>query len=90
MNRILALAAATVLGITPALATNVELIEGADNTVVENSAVPGDGEDLNRDIVSSAPEAQENCEDLRERLEARRDDRILNPQDIQELRDAGC
>lgn len=45
---------------------------------------------LNRDIQSVQPEAQEDCEALRESLESQRDDNILNPADMRELRDAGC
>ena len=46
--------------------------------------------DLEVDIDSAVPEAQEDCEALRESLASRRDDNVLNPQDLQELRDKGC
>ena len=44
----------------------------------------------NTDIVSPVPEAQEDCEALRDDLRAQRDDNILNAQDLQDLRDKGC
>ena len=46
--------------------------------------------DLEKDIVSSEAEAQEDCEALRESLASQRDDGLLNPQDMRELRDKGC
>ena len=45
---------------------------------------------LNRDIVSPVAEPAEDCEALRESLEAQRDDNVLNAADLRELRDAGC
>ena len=47
-------------------------------------------ERLNRDIVSPVAEPAEDCEALRESLEAQRDDNVLNAADLRELRDAGC
>ena len=41
-------------------------------------------------IVSPVAEAEEDCEALRESLEARRDDNVLAPRDLKELRDKGC
>ena len=46
--------------------------------------------DLEGDINSATPEAQEDCDALRESLASQRDDDTLNPQDMQELRDKGC
>ena len=46
--------------------------------------------DLEEDITSATPEAQEDCEALRESLADQRDDGILNAQDMRELRDKGC
>ena len=45
---------------------------------------------LAEDIVSPRAESNEDCEAMRESLEARRDDNVLNAQDMQELRNAGC
>ena len=42
------------------------------------------------DIVSSEPEPSEDCDALRDRLEAQRDDGILNTADRRELTDRGC
>ena len=42
------------------------------------------------DIVTATPEAQEDCEALRESLERQRDDNILNAADLRELEDKGC
>ena len=42
------------------------------------------------DIVSPVPEALEDCDALAESLRARRDDNVLNAQDMQEMRDKGC
>lgn len=47
-------------------------------------------EALNEDIVSGTAEAQEDCEALRESLEAQRDDNVLTPRDMREMRDKGC
>ena len=54
-------------------------------------ALPAVAQDrLNTDIVSPVPEGQEDCEALREKLEAQRDDNRLNSQDLQELDSKGC
>ena len=45
---------------------------------------------LNTKIVSPVPEAQEDCEALRDKLASLRDDNILTPRDHRELRDKGC
>ena len=45
---------------------------------------------LTEDIISPRAEPAEDCEALKERLEARRDDNVLNASDLREMRDAGC
>ena len=45
---------------------------------------------LNEEIVTATPEAQEDCEALRDSLKAERDDNVLNAADMRELRDKGC
>ena len=47
-------------------------------------------EKLIGDINSARPEAQEDCEALRESLADQRDDGTLLPRDYRELRDKGC
>lgn len=47
-------------------------------------------ERLEEEIVSPVAEPKEDCEALRERLKSKRDDDVLNPMDLRELRDAGC
>ena len=54
-------------------------------------ALPALAEDKpNTDIVSSAPEGSESCDDLKDSLEAKREDNILTPADLREMRDKGC
>ena len=41
-------------------------------------------------VDSATPEAQEDCEALREAMERRDDDNVLDPRDEEELRERGC
>ena len=53
-----------------------------------SAALAEDG--LNRDIDSAVPEAEEDCEALRDTLAARNDDGRLDAFDMQELARKGC
>ena len=45
---------------------------------------------LEGEVVSPVPEAEEDCDALRDSLASQRDDGILNVADRRELRDRGC